>query len=180
MANNDKLLRAHYLVAIAYPEYAVNPLEPTASELNNLFAFGTAEDGLVFNISGAILDDSNNINQTGSDTDSTMTIVDVASVETPTFWNYEVTFDGLRDRDIDAAGVYNLLRELTIAPDRPFIVITRVGPHNEDPAAIGDVISLFAVDTDLSSDITEDGGLIQHTARFKPSGSVNINFKVVA
>lgn len=180
MANNAKTLRALYGIYVAYPQFAVNPLAPTAAELNNKFAFTSAEGGMVFDISDAVLDDSNNINQAGSDTDGTMVITDEAEVENPTFWNYEVTFDTLRDRDVKAAGVYNLARELTLYPDRPFYVITRVGKDHGAAFAVGDDISIYGVNTDLGVDITEDGGLLQHGARFKNTGVVAINFKVAA
>lgn len=178
---NDKLLRANYTIMLAYPEYAVNPLKPTAVELNDQFVFDTNEDGIVFNVSCAILDDSaNNVNQTSSDTDSTMTICDLAAVETPTFVNYEVSLDALRDEDIDAKGLYNLIRELTISPDRPFYVITRIGKSQNTAFAINDVISIFGVSTDNPVDIVEDNTLLGHGARFKPTGEYAINYKVAA
>lgn len=180
MANNDKLLRANYRIDIAYPEYAEDPFAPKVAELNNVFAYDSKESGMVFPISCAILDDSNSVNQTTSDTDTTLTICDVAEVESPTFWNYEVTLDALRDRSLTAKGVFNMVRELTLSADRPFIVITRVGSNASDPYKVGDEISLFGVDTDFPVDIAEDGSLIQHGARFKTSGDVEINFKVVA
>ena len=90
---NEKLLRANYTVLLAYPEYAVNPLAPKATELNKQFVFVSAEGNMVFNVSCAILDDGNNINQASSDTDATMTICDLAQTESPTFQNYEVTID---------------------------------------------------------------------------------------
>lgn len=178
---NEKLLRANYTILLAYPEYAVDPLNPTAAELNDQFIFGTNEDAMVFNISCAVLDDSaNNINQESSDTDGTMTICDLAAVETPTFVNYSVSIDSLRDLDVDAAGLYNLLRELTIAPDRPFYVITRIGENQNDAFAVGHVRSIFGALTDNPVDIVEDGTLIGHGARFKPTGEYDINGTVTA
>lgn len=178
---NAKLLRANYTIMLAYPEYAVNPLEPTSAEMNDQFVFGTNEDAMVFNVSCAILDDSaNNVNQASSDTDSTMTICDLAAVETPQFVNYEVSLDSLRDLDVDAAGLYNLIRELTITADRPFYVITRIGEEQNEAFAANQIISVFGVNTDFPVDIVEDGTLLGHGARFKPTGEYNINYKVAA
>ena len=178
---NAKLLRANYTIMLAYPEYADNPLEPTAADLNDQFVFTSNEDGMVFNVSCAILDDSaNNVNQSSSDTDGTMTICDLAAVESPTFVNYEVSLDSLRDLEVDAPGLYNLLRELTITADRPFYVITRIGKEQNTPFVIGDTISIFGVNTDFPVDIVEDGTLLGHGARFKPTGSYRINGKVTA
>lgn len=177
---NEKLLRANYTVLLAYPEYAVNPLAPKATELNKQFVFVSAEGNMVFNVSCAILDDGNNINQASSDTDATMTICDLAQTESPTFQNYEVTIDALRDLDIDAKGVYNLLRELTLTADRPFYVITRVGALNTAPFVVGETISIFGVTTDNPVDIIEDNSPIGHGARFKNSGKFIINTEVAA
>lgn len=180
MANNATLLRANYGVYLAYPEAFANPLAPTVAELNDIFNFTSNIDGMVFDISCAILDDSNNIAQTDSDTDGTMTICDAAEVATPTFWNYEVTFDTLRDKDVKAAGVYNLARELTLGADRPYYVVTRIGKPNNAPFVAGDNVSVFGVNTDYPVEISEDGGLLQHGARFKNTGKVVINHEVAA
>lgn len=178
---NEKMLRAHYAIMLAYPEYAADPLAPTAAELNAQFVFTTDEDNMVFNVSCAILDDSaNNVNQESSDTDGTMTICDLAAVETPMFVNYSVSLDALRDLEIDAPGLYNLIRELTITADRPFYVITRIGKEQNESFVAGDVISIFGVNTDNPVDIVEDGTLLGHGARFKPTGQYAINRTVAA
>lgn len=177
---NEKLLRANYTVLLAYPEYAADPLNPTATELNDQFVFDTNESAMVFNVSCAILDDGNNINQASSDTDATMTICDLAQTESPTFQNYEVTIDSLRDLDVDAKGVYNLLRELTLTADRPFYVITRIGALQTDAFTAGETISIFGVSTDNPVDIVEDNSPIGHGARFKNSGKFAINTEVAA
>ena len=135
---------------------------------------------MVFNISCAILDDANNINQASSDTDSTMTICDLATVESPTFQNYEVTFDSLRDLAVDDKGVFNLARELTLTAGRPFYVITRVGALNNAPFVAGETISIFGVETDSPLEITEDNSPIAHGARFKNTGDFAINVEVAA
>lgn len=180
MAVNYKLLRANYTVLISYPEAFVNPLEPTSTELNAQFAFGTAEDNMVFNGSCAILDDANSINQTSSDTDSTMTICDLAEVDTPTFQNYEVSIDVLRDLEIDAPGIFNMMRELSITAGVPLVVHTRIGEAQNAAFEPGQVVSAFSVETDYPTDIVEDNGVLVHGMRFKSVGESNINFRLVA
>lgn len=172
---NEKLLRGNYTVMLAYPEYAVDPLNPTLAELNDQFAYGTNEDAMVFNISCAILDDANDINQADSDTDSTMTICDVAALETPTFQNYTITFDTLRDRDVDAQGVFNLAYYLTITADRPYYVITRVGATNTEPFTATDHLSIFGGATDNPVPVIDDNAPVVHGARFTTNGKFNIN-----
>lgn len=178
---NEKQYRANYTIMLAYPEYAVNPYAPTADELNDQFTFSTNQKGVVFNVSCAVTDESaNGINMDSPETDSTMSVCDSAAVETPKFQNYVASLDGFRDREVDASGVYNLLRELTIAPDRPFIAITRVGKRSNEAFAVGDTISLFGVTTDNRTEGLSDGDLITHGARFKPTGDLVINYSVGA
>lgn len=179
--SNEKLYRANFTILLAYPEYAVNRLAPTAAELNAQFNFTTNQKNMVFNVSCAVTDDSaNGFNMESPDTDSTMSVCDEAAVETPKFQNYAGTLDSFRDLEVDAAGVYNMLRELTVAPDRPLIGITRVGKKSTDPFTIGDVISIFAYTTDNRTETLEDGELILHGARFKPTGDLVINYTVSA
>lgn len=177
---NEKLLRANYTVLAAYPEYAADPFAPTAAELNAQFVWDTNESAMVFNWSCGIQDDSNNINQASSDTDSTMSICDLAETETPTFQNYEVTIDAFRDLDIDGKGVFNLIRNMTLTADRPLIIITRIGANQKDPFVAGEVISIFGVTTDNPVEIAEDNAPLGHGARFKPTGSFKINTEVAA
>lgn len=176
---SEKLLPAHVGIYAAYPEYAVDPLRPTAAELNNLFVYGTNEDGMVFNISCAITDDYT-LNQTGSDTDDTRTICDEGEVSNPTFWNYDASLDGLRDRDLDAQGVYNLFAELFRGVDCPFYLIKRIGPDQAAAFAVDQEVSIYGVTTDYPVDVFEDGELVQHGARFKTTGEINVNYKIAA
>lgn len=175
----DKLLPANVGIYAAYPEYAVNPLAPTAAELNNLFVFTTNEDGMVFNVSCAITDDYT-LNQTGSDTDDTRTICDEGEVANPTFWNYEASLDGLRDQSLTDAGLYNMFAELFRGVDNPFYLIKRIGKAQNAPFAIGDEISIYGVTTDYPVDVFEDGELVQHGARFKTTGEITVNYKIAA
>ena len=64
---NDKLLRGNVTVLLAYPEYAVYPLAPTAAELNAQFAWSptASQANMVFNVSCATADDYT-LNQTDS------------------------------------------------------------------------------------------------------------------
>lgn len=175
---NEKLLRGNVSVLLAYPEAFADPANPTASELNDIFDYDTNPDGMVFDVSCAILDDFT-MNMTDSDTDDTMTICDVGDVQSRTFQNYEVSLDGLRDESVTDEGLFNLFRNLTLTADRPFWAIKRIGKSNRPLAQFltdgTDVISMYGVITDNPVDIVEDNTPLQHGARFKTTGRININ-----
>lgn len=168
---NQKLLRANVKITAHYPEAFADLSAPTVAELNNAV--------LGHNISCAI-EDSYTLNQTDSDTDDSMSICDIGNVETPTFINYEASLDGFRDADVAANGVYNLFWRLFKAKGVPFILVKRIGKPNTEAYAIGDIVSLFSVETDNPADLVEDTSMIRLGARFKPTGGANINYKVVA
>jgi len=182
MATNVKMLRGNVTVLAAYPEAFANPATPTAAELNAQFVYTTAEDKMVFNISCAITDDGLTANLTDSETDDTRTICDIGQVQNPTFSTYEVSLDGLRDLSVTDNGVFNLFRDLFLTADRPFWIITRVGKANNATFLTdgSDVVSMFGVTTDNPVDIVEDGSLIKFGARFKNTGDVNTNYRVVS
>lgn len=175
----EKLLRANVGIYAAYPEAFADPGAPTSAELNDWFAFTTNEGAMVFNISCAILDDYT-LNMTDSDTDDSLSICDIGNVSSPTFQNYEGSLDGFRDADVDAEGIYNIFRELFIAPDRRFWIIKRIGYPADTAFAAGQVVSMYEFNTDFPVDIIEDNSMLRHGARFKPTGNININYELAA
>jgi hypothetical protein len=180
MSANAKLLRSNVTVLLAYPEAFANAATPTSAELNAQFDYTTNVNKMVFNISCALTDDGWTFNLTDSETDDTRTICDVAQVSTPTFKNYEVSFDSLRDLSVTANGVFNLAWNLTKGIDRPFWAIQRIGKTNSSPFAIGDDIRMLGVTTDNGQDIVDDKALIKWGARFKPTGQVLWNYTLAS
>lgn len=175
----QKLLRGSVRIVAAYPEAFANPATPTSAELNALFVYTSAEDNMVFDISCATLDDYT-LNMTDSDTDDSQSICDIGNVQSPTFQNYEASLDFFRDKSVTDNGVFNLAFDLFKAPDRPFWLIKRIGPDQQDAFAAGDIVSMYGVNTDFPVDIVEDNSNIRFGARFKPNGSININYELVA
>lgn len=180
MAENVKLLRGNITVLAAYPEAFANPKAPLVAELNDLFDYNTNRDAMVFDISCAITDDSYSINVTDSDTDDTRTICQIGQVQNPTFQNYEVSFDVLRDADVTAQGVFNLAFELFRSADRPYYIITRIGPAHGTPFAINQDIKLFGVTTDNPEDVVEDNSMLKFGPRFKTTGDLLVNYRLSA
>lgn len=176
---NEKLLPANVTLLLAYPEAFADFKAPTSAELNDQFAFSTNEDGKVFNVSCATLDDYT-MNQTESDTDDIRTVCDEGEVSNPTFQNYEVSLDFLRDASVVDAGLFNMSAELTRAPGRPLIAIKRLTKKNNELFAIGDDVHIFQVDTDYPQDVVEAGAVLRHGARFKPTGYMDTNYRLVA
>ena len=181
MANNEKLLRGNVTILLAYPEAFADPEHPTAAELNDVFVYTSNEDAMVFDVSCATLDDYT-MNMSDPETDDTMTVCDIGQTETPTFDNYEVSLDFLRDESVTANGVFNLARDLTLTADRPFWAIKRIGKAQGAQFLTdgSDVISMYGVITDHPTNIIEDNTLLKHGARFKNTGDININYSVVS
>lgn len=174
-----KLLRGNVTIAFAYPEAVKDWENPTVAELNNIFDYTGNTAGMVFNVSGAIVD-GYTLGMTDPDTNSTRTIVDVGNVENPTNDTYEGSFDTLRDEDVDANGVFNLARDLTLGPDRKFMVIERIGAKNDAPFEVGQEISGYEFTTDWPDELLEDGAPIQHGIRLKPTGNLFVNLEIKA
>lgn len=168
-----KLLRGHYSVYAFYPEAITNWAAPTGTALQ---AAVTA--GLGFDISCALTDDSVSINLTDSDTDDSISICDIGNVATPTFFNYEVSFDSFRNGPVASGAsvpVYELPVNLFSGADRPYYIVTRIGPDQGTALAAGQVVSIYGVNTDFPTDVLGDGENILFGSRFKPSGQVFTN-----
>ena len=178
--NNVKMLRGNLKVVLAYPEAFANPTTPTATELNDLFVYGTNEDGMIFDISCAIVDDGYTFNLTESETDDTRTICQIGQVQNPTFQTYEVSFDCLRDKSVTDNGVFNLAWDQLKGIDRPYWVISRTGAAQAGPFAIGQDIKMLGVNTDNPIDLVEDNALVKFGARFKNTGELLWNYRLLS
>ena len=93
-----KLLRPNVGIYVATADAFANWKAPTLTEIT--------DDEKVFNISPAVTDDYT-LNMTDSDSDDSLAIIDNATVQTPTFYNYEASLDGFRDESPSADSVYN-------------------------------------------------------------------------
>lgn len=168
-----KLLRGNYSVYAFFPQAIPNWATPGGTALQTAIT-----NGLGFDISCAITDDSVSINLTDSDTDDSISICDIGNVSTPTFFNYEVTFDSFRNGPASAGAavpVYELPVNLFSGPDLPYYIVTRIGPAQGTALAAGQTVSIYGVNTDYPTDILGDGENILFGSRFKPSGQVYTN-----
>lgn len=176
-----KLLRGNWSVYAFFPEAVADWSVLSAAELN-----AAITNGLGFDISCALTDDSTSINQTDDDTDDSISICDIGNVETPTFFNYEVSFDSFRNgpatgpNAVAQTPVYNLPPQLFSAPDLPFFIVKRIGPVQGVAFDAGHIVSVYGVNTDYPTDVLADGSNILFGSRFKPNGQLNTHKSLVA
>jgi hypothetical protein len=166
-----KLLRPNVGIYVATADAFANYAAPTLTEI-------TAATK-VFNISPAVTDDYT-LNMTDSESDDSLAIVDNASVQTPTYFNYEASLDGFRDENPSATSVYNKFRELFEAPDVKYYLIKRVGFAHDAAFAAGQTVSVYGVKTDFPVELLGDGEMIRDGARFLTTGEVAVNVAVGA
>jgi len=166
-----KMLRPNVGIYVATADAFADWTAPTLTEITDATK--------VFNISPAVTDDYT-LNMTDSDTDDSLAIVDNASVSTPTYSNYEASFDGFRDENAAADSVYNRFRTLFSAPDVKYYLIKRVGKVHDAAFAAGDLVSVYGVKTDYPVELIGDGEMIRHGARFLNTGEVRVNVAVGA
>lgn len=173
----EKTLRGNYTVWAAFPEARTDWSAPSEADI----ALDVA-DGLIIDISCAITDDSgDSLNETDRETDDTQSICDIATVETPTFRNFEAELDGYRNKPgTTDTPFYDDFFNLFRGVGREYFLVKRVDKKQGEPIEAGDIVSAFRFETDYGQDIGEDGGLIYFGARFKPQGELYTNIDVVA
>lgn len=136
--------------------------------------------GLITDFSCAV-EDGYALNLTGSSTDSSMSVCDIAEVESPLYYEYEASFDLFRNKPgtIDTP-IYDVALALFDGLDTPYYLVKRVDKAQGSDVEQGDILSAFGVTTDYGQDLIEDGSMLMYGARFKTSGGVNTNFTVAA
>lgn len=155
---------------------------PTSAVLNIWQAIQKPSDsgsGAGGNISCALRDDLN-LGLTDSDTDSDRTICSVGQSEALTFYNFDAEMSGFVDEDIDGDGVFNLFRDLTRAPDIPYVIVHRIGKPSSAVFAVGDPVDLYYAWTDNPVPEYSDGSNLISTQTFVPKNLVNIEYELVA
>lgn len=166
-----KMLRPNVGIYVAAADAFADWSAPTLTEITDATK--------VFNISPAVTDDYT-LNMTDSATDTSLAVVDNASVSTPTYYNYEASLDGFRDENATATSVYNKFRDLFATADVKYYLIKRVGKLHDAAFAAGDEISIYGVKTDFPVDIVGDGEMLRIGARFLTTGEVKVNVAVGA
>jgi hypothetical protein len=166
-----KLLRPNVGIYVATANAFANFKAPTLTEIT--------DETKVFNISPAVTDDYT-LNMTDSESDDSLAIVDNATVQTPTYLNYEASLDGFRDETPAADSVYNKFRTLFAAPDVKYFIIKRVGHAHDAAFEAGQLVSVYGLKTDFPVELLGDGEMIRDGARFLNTGEVAVNVAVGA
>lgn len=169
---------------IITPTGLVPASAPTAAALNVYQAITTGNPATYApggNISCAVIDDLS-LGLSSSDTDDTKTICSKGNTETPTFYNFDAEINILRDEDLVAPGLFNLARDLTRAPDVPYLIAHRVkgGKDSSEPFAAGDEVDLYYVWTDNPVPAFGDGENQSTALNLIPKGWVRVGYTLAA
>lgn len=132
-------------------------------------ATGAAHGG---NISDALMDDMA-LGLAASDTDTELTITSRGNEVSPTFTNVNATLTALRDANKSDTGVFNLATQLLNAPDARYAVLDRIGYAKAVAVAVGQVVSLYELNTDNPIDVRADRANLKIQQAPIPTGLVN-------
>jgi len=158
-----KMLNPNTTLVIVPEANVVNPLSPTAIEMNAV---------TTLNISCAVTR-GYTLNPTDSDTDDTASICDTGNVKNRLFDNYEGELTMFRDgNSADATSIYNIAFAYLKDPDKRFYLYRRVGKKSTVAFADGDVIEGFLFLNDRTRSVDGgDAGPIQFTAPLLSQGN---------
>jgi hypothetical protein len=158
-----KMLNPNTTIVVIAESDVVNPLAPTAAELNGSSAH---------NISCAITR-GYTLNPTDSDTDDTASICDTGNVQNRLYDNYEGELTFFRDANLaDNTSVYNTAFNFFKDPDVRFWVYRRLGKKSTVAFATGDSIEGFLFVNDRIRSVDGgDAGPVQFTAPLLAQGT---------
>jgi hypothetical protein len=170
----QKMLNPNTTLVVVPEANVVNPLAPTAVELNATTSL---------NISCAVTR-GYTLNPTDSDTDDTASICDTGNVQNRLFDNYEGELTMFRDGNAaDGASVFNIAFNYFKSVDQRFWVYRRLGKKSTLPFVDGDLIEGFLFVNDRTRSIDGgDSGPIQFTVPLLAQGTYTgyVNVGVVA
>lgn len=142
---------------------------------------GHANAGAGGNVSCAIVSDGFTLRLTDSTEDDEKTLCDPANSVDLTDLNFDAEMTGFRDALPNATdSVFVLWKNLTFAPDVPYIAVHRVGYKSDVPFAIGHEIDAYYVTTDVPVNVHEDGGKQKITQTFVPKADAKITYTLTA
>lgn len=159
-----KMLNPNTTLVVVGESNIVNPLAPTAAELNHVTN--------AINISCAVTR-GYTLNPTDSDTDDTASICDTGNVQNRLYDNYEGELTLFRDGNIaDNTSIYNLAWQYFRDPDKRFYLYRRLGKKSTVPFADGDIVEGFLFVNDRMRSVDGgDAGPIQFTVPLLAQGN---------
>lgn len=182
MAYSTRLTRPNQSWALAKQDAFVNPLAPTAAELNNA--------SFVAFFSCALVEDGTSLTLNDSDTDDTLTFCSIGNESTPTFKNPAAQWTFLKEANtggsgstVDLTSLFNKAWAWLAFPDVPYWVISRTGPNasQDIPFAVGHKIkmALFSTDQPVEAPEQASSGRIQQNFLFN-GGGINWNYQIAS
>ncbi|MDL5351099.1 hypothetical protein [Microbacterium sp. zg-YB36] len=135
--------------------------ELTSADINHYAVVTTpahSNAGAGGNVTCAIVSDGFTLQMTGSEEDDERTLCDPGNSVDLTDFNFDADMTGFRDANPAATdSVFNLWKNLTFAPDVPYIIIHRVGFDSTTAFAEDQEIYTYYAHTDLPVNVHDDG-----------------------
>lgn len=174
--SGNKTLRGNVTIWAVRPEAFADWSTPISAA-----AWATANTaGLITDISCAV-EDGYKLNLTGSKTDNSQSVCDIAQVDTPLYREYEAQLDLFRNKPGSTdTPIYDTALSLFDAKGIDYYLVKRVDKTQGSAVEEGDILSAFGVTTDYGQDTTADGSMLMFGARFKPNGNVHTYQTVTA
>lgn len=155
---------AHEVLGVPHavlPTGLVRYDELTAANINH-YAVVTntahANAGAGGNISCAILADGFTLAFTDSEEDDERTLCQPGNSVDLTDLNYDADITGFRDKNKNATdSVFVLWKNLTFAPDVPYLLVHRSDKPSDAPFVAGDEVDVYYAWTDLPINVHADG-----------------------
>lgn len=171
-----KTLRGNVTIWAVRPEAFTDWTQPIS-----LAAWDTAlANGLINDISVAV-EDSYKLAASGSKTDNSMSVVDIAQVDNPLYSNYTATLDLFRNKPgTTDSPAYDIALSLFDGVGIAYYLVLRTDKAQGSAVEVGDILSSFGVTTDYLVDSVADGSMILANQVFKPTGDLHPYLTVVA
>lgn len=120
------------------------------------------------------------MNFTDPDFDTSRTICDEGNAQNPTVDNYEVNITFYRSDLVTTTAVFVTAWNLFRDPDVEGYFYRRVGKGYTAPIAVGDLVSMFGVKSDIPQDVIDgNAGVVQFRQEFIRNGDAEPNIVVV-
>lgn len=141
---------------------------------------GHANAGAGGNVSCALVSDAFTLGLSDSNEDDEKTLCDPGNSTDLTELNFDAEMAGFRDANPAATdSVFVLWKNLTFAPDVPYLIVHRVGFKSDAPFATGQEIDVYYVHTDLPVNVHADGAKQKIQQTFIPK-DVKPNYVIAA
>jgi hypothetical protein len=176
MAGGTKTLRGNTTIWAVRPEAFTDWSAPISAA-----KWATAVTaGLITDISQAV-EDAYKLSATGSKTDNSRSVLDIALVDSPMYVQYQASLSLFRNRPgTTNTPVFDVALALFDNYGIPYFLVDRVDKTQSSAVAVGDILSAYGVETDQPRDQTADIAMLMFDATFKPVGGAYPNLTVVA